>query len=321
MATTYTDLTTSTGSLGAEVVLAAYDRYLEMELRHMPILRALADKRPVQVDKPGDSVTFQLYQDLDPVTSTLTENVDPTAVAVPATTNVVVTLEEYGNAVVKTKLLREFALSDIDPAVANMVAFNMVDSLDGFVRTELSGGTNVRYANGIAGPTNTVNNSDVIKSDDVRYIVTKLRTNAAVPKRNGQLYSCHIHPDVAYDLRRETGEIGWRFPHNYAAPGLIWTGETGVYEGAFFVESARMLTAADGEATATVYRTIFTGQQALAEAVAVEPHFEINGPIGADKLRRFESMGWYGVLGWKRYREAALYRLESGSSINGADEV
>jgi hypothetical protein len=26
-------------------------------------------------------------------------------------------------------------------------------------------------------------------------------------------------------------------------------------------------------------------------------------------------MGWYGVLGFKRYREAALYRILNGSSV------
>jgi len=32
-------------------------------------------------------------------------------------------------------------------------------------------------------------------------------------------------------------------------------------------------------------------------------------------LMRHRPMGWYGVLGFARYREEALYRIESGSSI------
>jgi len=32
-------------------------------------------------------------------------------------------------------------------------------------------------------------------------------------------------------------------------------------------------------------------------------------------LMRFRPMGWYGVLGFARYREEALYRIETGSSI------
>ena len=62
-----------------------------------------------------------------------------------------------------------------------------------------------------------------------------------------------------------------------------------------------------------VFNTYFAGQQALAEAVAEEPHVVI-GPV-VDKLMRNRPMGWYGVLGFARYREEALYRVESGSSI------
>jgi len=37
-----------------------------------------------------------------------------------------------------------------------------------------------------------------------------------------------------------------------------------------------------------------------------------------DKLMRLRPIGWYGVLGFKRYREEALYRIESSSSINAS---
>ena len=63
-----------------------------------------------------------------------------------------------------------------------------------------------------------------------------------------------------------------------------------------------------------VYRTIIAGKQALAEAVAQEPGVVV-GPV-VDKLMRYRPIGWYGVLGFSRYREAALYRIESGSSIS-----
>jgi hypothetical protein len=62
-----------------------------------------------------------------------------------------------------------------------------------------------------------------------------------------------------------------------------------------------------------VYSTILCGKQALAEAVAVEPNVVI-GPV-TDSLMRFRPIGWYGVLGFSRYREESLYRIESGSSI------
>jgi len=51
----------------------------------------------------------------------------------------------------------------------------------------------------------------------------------------------------------------------------------------------------------------------MAEAVAEEPHIVIGNVT--DKLMRFRPMGWYGVLGFSIYRDEALYRIETGSSI------
>jgi hypothetical protein len=66
-------------------------------------------------------------------------------------------------------------------------------------------------------------------------------------------------------------------------------------------------------ATNKVYRSIVAGKQALAEAVAEEPHVVI-GPV-VDKLMRFRPIGWYGVLGFKIYRQESLYRIVTSSSI------
>ena len=127
------------------------------------------------------------------------------------------------------------------------------------------------------------------------------------------MYWCGIHPEVSHDLRAETGAGGWRLPHEYNSNENIWAGEIGSYEGAYFVESARMFNDTDGASSAKVYRTILAGKEAMAEAVAEEPHVVI-GPV-IDHLMRFRPMGWYGVLGFKRYREAALYRILNGSSV------
>lgn len=312
----YTD--TSTLSLGTSLVQAAYDRYVEFALRAVPLVRDVADKRPVQQAMPGSSVVFELYTDLAKATTPLTETTDPDAVALGNTTQVSVTLNEYGNAALATRKLELFSLSDVDPAIANIIAFNMADSLDDVALTELRGGSNVIYSASASGtvPTGTayIGATNTIKSADVRKAVAKLRAGKAVP-RTGELYWVGIHPEVSHDLRAETGAGGWREAHVYneSGAGNLWPGTIGVYEGAMFVESPRMYKATDGASSQAVYRTIVAGQQALAEAVAEEPHVVI-GPV-VDKLMRFRPIGWYGVLGWKRYREAALYRIESTSSI------
>jgi N4-gp56 family major capsid protein len=215
--------------------------------------------------------------------------------------------------------LELFSLSDVDPAIADIIAFNMADSIDEVAQTVLRGGSNVIYSASVSGtvPTGTayVGSTSTIKSADIRKSVAKLRTNKAVP-RTGELYWCGIHPEVSHDLRAETGAGGWREAHVYneSGAGELWPGSIGTYEGAMFVESPRLYNATDGASSTRVFRTILAGKQALAEAIAEEPHV-IVGPI-VDKLMRFRPIGWYGVLGFARYREASLYRIESTSSID-----
>ena len=310
------DAYTQVSNMGTTLVGAAYDKYVEFALRAQPQFRSVADKRPVQMTSPGSSVVFQLYNDLAPATSSLSETVDIDSVAISATNTVSVTLLEQGNAVTHTRRLSLLSLSDVDPAIADIVAFNMADSLDALAQTPLRGGTNVIRESAGALSTSaaitTITTSDTFKSRDVRFAVAKLRAGKAVP-RKGNLYWSSIHPEVSHDLRAETGAAAWRDPHTYSAPDSIWAGEIGQYEGAYFVESPRNYNATDGSGSTRVFRTYFAGKQALAEAVAEEPHVVI-GPV-VDKLMRLRPIGWYGLIGWSRYREESLYRVETTSSI------
>ena len=319
MPNTYTGTATISNQTGmTNLVQTAYDRYVEMALRSQPLIRDVADKRPVQQAMPGSSVVFQIYSDLAQATSTLTENVDPDAVALSNTSTVTVTLNEYGNAALLTRRLGLYSLSDVDPAAADIIAYNMADSLDAVAMTELRGGSNVRYsrdASDTPSSTATVEATDTIALTDIRFCVSKLRAGLAVP-RQGSLYAAYIHPEVSHDLRSETTGGGFQDLHKYDASENFWPGFIGTIDGAYFIETPRMYNATDGATSARVFRTIIVGKQALAEAVAEEPH-TIVGPV-TDKLMRHRPLGWYGVLGWKRYREAALYRIESSSSINSA---
>jgi len=388
MANAYT--TTGSSSLGGTVggaglVQKAYDRLIEFALRAQPLIRSVADKTPARQSIPGSSVVLQRYVDLTQQTNTLTEQTDPDAVALATPTYTTITLAEYGNAVLVTRALELFSLADVDPAVANIIAFNMADSIDTVAQNVLRTGTNVLYG-GTRTSTATLTSSDTFTSALARKTTAKLRANKAIP-RKGSLYWAGIHPEVSHDLRAETGVGSWRQPHEYQANDAIWAGEIGTYEGAFYVESPRLyndyagaakttstttttaiaaagalvlaltstsgilvsdLVAGTGIATgsqvlsisglnvtidtavtsgtvtsgATVtfthetrtFNTYFAGQQALAEAVAEEPHVVI-GPV-VDKLMRHRPLGWYGVLGHAIYRDEALYRVETSSSIN-----
>lgn len=323
MANAYTDT-----SAMSNAVQTAYDKTFEFALRSQPMFRAVADKRPVNTTAPGGSIVLERYQDLATATTALTEDTDPDAVAMGNPTPVTITLNEYGNPVLRTRKLFLYSLTDVDPAIANIIAYNMSDSVDVIVQTELRGGSNLiqKKAGTVSYVTNatsstvatTMATTDTFSSAIARLAPVKLRTNKAVP-RKGSLYYCAIHPEVSLDLRAETGAAAWRDPHNYSAAGNIWAGELGAYEGAFYVETPRAYNAVDagtGDNTVRRFRTYYCGQQALAEAVADEFHI-VAGPI-VDKLARFRPLGWYGVAGWKRYREEALVRVETTSSVDNS---
>jgi N4-gp56 family major capsid protein len=311
----------------SNVVQTAYDRMVEFALRSQPLFRQVADKKPAQQAMPGSSVVLELYQDLAQVASTLTETVDPDAVAIGNPTTVSITLNEYGNTVLQTRLLNLFSFTDVAPAITNQVAYNMANSIDLVVQNVLRAGiTNIIQENAGAlftsgGTTTNIAAGDVFKSRDVRAAVALLRTNQAVPKK-GSLYYCAIHPEVSYDLRSELsggsgGSASWRDPHAYSAPGSIWAGEIGEYEGAYFVETPRAYSAQAGAGAGgtqvRVFNTYVLGQQALAEALSEEFHV-VFGPV-VDKLMRFRPVGWYGVAGWSIYRTAASQMIQTSATL------
>lgn len=303
----------------ANLVQTAYDRLVEFSLRAQPLHREVADKRPAQQAMPGSSVVFEIYNDLATQTATLTETIDPDAVAIGNPSTITVTLAEYGNAVLRTRLLNLYSFSDVDPAIANIVAFNMVDSIDSIVLSVLTGGTNVIREQGgtmnlSGGANGSITSTDTIRTRDVFAAVAKLRAGKALP-RKGSLYWSAIHPEVSYDLRQETNvSSNWLVPHQYSAPGSIWAGEIGQYGGAYFVETPRAFNDTTGSGATRVFYTLFAGQQALAEALAEEFHIVV-GPV-VDKLMRARPLGWYGVAGWSVYRQAALYQVRTTSSIH-----
>lgn len=318
MSTVYTGTEAISGQTGPyNLVQTAYDKMVEFALRSEPVFRSFASKRPVDVDKPGSSIVLQKYQDLAVSTTPLTENVDPDAVAISDTNTVTITLNEYGRSVLSTEKLALESLSAIDPAIANLVAYNMRNSLDALVGAVLVGGTNrICEANSVLSTSANINtvgtaSTDTLKSKHVRYVTSKLRGNSAVTA-DGGYYIGLVHPDASLDLRSETGAAAWRDPHNYSGATSIWNGEIGAYEGVRFIESPRLKQATDGYSSAKVTRTVILGQQALAEAVSREPGVVIGNVT--DRLMRTRPVGWKGMLGWARYREEALFRIETATT-------
>jgi len=303
---------TGTSDISA-LVKTAYDQYVRMALRSIPVMRAIADVKPVQQAMPGSSVVFSIYSDLAQATSTLTETSDVSSIALGNPNQVTVTLNEYGSAVTTTKKLNLTSFNDVDSALADIIAYNSADSIDSVVASVLTGGSNVIYA-GTSGATttNTVTATDVMSVAAIREAVTELRTNKAVPRIN-DLYAAYLHPRQAADLRAESGTGGFQALTQYVDRTPFVAGAVGVIEGAFVIETPRVPYAANTQSPAVnVYKAIIAGREALAEAQGQDISTVIGPEI--DALRRFRTIGWYYMGGFARLREAALYRIESASS-------
>jgi N4-gp56 family major capsid protein len=296
----------------SNLVQTAYDQYVRMALRSIPVMRSLADVKPVQQAMPGSSVVFSIYSDLAQATSTLTETTDVSSIALGNPNQVTVTLNEYGSAVTTTKKLNLTSFNDVDSALADIIAYNSADSIDAVVAAVLTGGSNVIYAGNTATSTNTITAAATISTADIREAVTQLRTNKALP-RIGELYAAYLHPRQSADLRAESGTGGFQELTKYVERTPFTAGAVGVLEGAFIVETPRVPFSANS-GSVNVYRAVVAGREALAEAMGQNISTVIGPEI--DALRRFRTIGWYYMGGFARLREAALYRIESATSIN-----
>jgi N4-gp56 family major capsid protein len=297
----------------SNLVRTAYDQYVRMALRSIPVMRSIADVKPVQQAMPGSSVVFSIYSDLAQATTTLTESTDVSSIALGNPNQITVTLNEYGSAVTTTKKLNMTSFNDVDTALADIIAYNAADSIDAVVAAVLTGAgnTNIIYG-GSATTTNTIGTADKMQVTDIRQAVTELRTNKALP-RIGELYAAYLHPRQTADLRAETGTGGFQELSKYVDRTPFVAGAVGVIEGAFVVETPRVPFSANTASPAVnVYRAVIAGREALAEAQGQDISTVVGPQI--DALRRYHTIGWYYFGGFNILRTAALYQIQTAAT-------
>lgn len=314
---------TGTGNLSVDQT--AFEKLAYFALRDEMYFDQFADVQATNATNPGATVTFTIFQDLAVATTELGEAEDVTPVAM-SDSQVSVVLREYGNATVTTAKLRATSFLPVDPVAANAVGYNAGLSIDTIARNAAQAGSNVIYATGGAtDPTSrvTINSDDILTANDVRKSVAQLR-KANVPTFGGS-YVAMIHPDVSYDFRGQTDAAAWRTPANYVNPQGIYNGEIGTFEGVRFIESPRAPLFADASdnagsaGTIDVYGTLIMGRQALAKGISLGGEYGaqpamVYGTV-TDLLQRFRPVGWKHFVGYGVFRQEALRRIESASSI------
>ena len=295
----------------------AFEQLAYFALRSQPMFEMVCDVKSTNQSHPGAAVQFNIYNDLSQATSALTEASDVTAVALGDST-VSVTLLEYGNAVTTTAKLRGTSFLNVDADAANIIGYNMANSLDNIVHGILVAGSNVLYG-GDATATGELAATDIITSNLLRQTVANLRS-ASAPAFDGNVYIGFIHPDVSYDLRKGT-DVTDVIQHQIRQDaGAVRTGSIGTFGGVDFIETPRLDIGTNaGASNVDEYETIICGKQAMAKAASRAAGFGedpsiVFGPV-TDSLRRFQTVGWYHLVGYSRFREASIRRIETSSSI------
>lgn len=312
-----------TGSSALDFDQVAWNRTAYKSLRPELYWDRFADVRAAPFH-PGSSISIPIWADQTAATTPLGEATDVDA-RVMDTSTVSVTLNEYGDAVIPTAFVRATAFVNVDPDIADIVGQAAGLSLDTLARTPMNAGTNVRYstASGETRPTSPaqVEADDVMTEEDTRYVVAKLR-GANVRTFDSNAYAGIMHPDVSYDYRSGAND-NWDDPVNYSEPQRRWNGEVGKSSGVRFIESPRTLVSTDTGSPSTVdtYNTVIFGKEALLKAFSsgggytggASPTIVVSPK--ADNLARFRAVGWKWMGGFARFREDALWRVVSGSSI------
>jgi N4-gp56 family major capsid protein len=293
--------------------VTALDLALNWYLARNSVFRQTVTKHPVDPAHNYKAVTLTMYGELAPQTATLSETVNPDSIDIAATRQVTVTMNEKG------LTLKHTLLGDVTSWNGNLPAdlvkeliYNATISVDLLVRTVLDGATNVFYRT-TGDVLQTADPGDAtrgtLNAKAISAAVTNLRTRRSRPMAGSNFLGI-IHPDVAFDVRVEAGANTWHSPHVNVDTGPIYSGVTGSYAGADFIETDQCQTAVP--TADTVYTCYFVGHEAVLEASKIEPHIVV-GEV-TDPMRRIMPVSWHGLLGHSLFRQNSvqLVKVESG---------
>lgn len=319
---------TTTANLSTDI--AAHKRLMYWALRPQLFFDPIADVDSTNSTNVGASVTFYFTNDMAAATTPLTESSDVTPTTITDSTSTL-TLSEYGNAAQTTALMRATSFLDVMTTLANVVGYNAGLSVDTLAVNALTAGTQVAYSTGTGhadsgteAARNRLAATDTFNGNMVRFATAKLRAKNVDPWMDG-LYRGYMHPDVAYDFKGSTGGTNWSDPHIYSSPEGIFNGVIGAFQGVLWIETSRVPIVADAgngigaAGTIDAYLGFVVGRQALAKAFSDHPEYGqqpvwVETPV-IDLLRRFRGAGWKHLVKYGIFRQDAVIRLESASSI------
>lgn len=282
-------------AVGTNLVTKAYELAAWGTLRPTVIFDQFATVKSTRSSHNGSSVQFNFIDDIPEAVTPLLENVDVDSASMDSTT-VELTMREYGNAVTRTALLRGTSMIPFDPIAAERVGWNAAVSIDTLARTALDAS-----ANTVGG------SAAAMSSALLRQGVYEMKAANVRPFRGGA-YVAVISPKQEAALKAEADAAGWRWVvgTNPGGGNSIYNGQVNMYEGCWIIVNNHLTDEDTG---------YLLGQEGLAKAFSSVAGFGptprvVVSPV-VDKLRRFASIGWYWLGGYKVFRAEAVRKIET----------
>lgn len=216
-----------------------YERALLKRL--LPMLHAYNDaQKSTLPENSGTTVNWRKFASLAIPSSALTEGTTPDGKSLSVTA-VTAEAKQYGDYVVISDLLAKTGIDKAMTEGALLCGEQAALLIDSVVLNAMYATTSVMFAGGKA--TGTITAEDVMKEDDIKKVVLKLKQKNARRFEDGY-YHAIISPEQAYSLM---GAQGWIDAAKYGSIKKLLKGELGELHGVRFMESTNIKKIGKGE--------------------------------------------------------------------------
>lgn len=211
--------------------------------------------RSTTENRKGASVNFPIVESLQPQTMVLSELADVVPVSM-AVNEIVITLQEFGNAIQVTRLAASTSYADVYKQAAEINGYNLAESIDFIVRAVIGQGSQVVYQN---AKTSRASLNGLTTAGDrmSAAFLTRLATFATavkMPKHEDGSICGVMHPFVQYDLLQDTQAVTMS---QYSHPEILFNGEFAYWGGTRLVVSpgTKVFWGAGGAASSSLSST------------------------------------------------------------------
>ncbi len=323
-----TTVTTGVGNDLSPEMKTFYDRALLHDTQPNLVYGQFGQKKSIPKNG-GKKIEWRKFSKLPKALTPLVEGVTPDGNKLNVTA-IEGEVHQYGDYVTISDVLELTAIDNVILETTRLIGNQAGLTLDTIDREALMAGTNVMYADKVSGGVATeVASRKALTVECLLTVDMVMRAKRQLARQNaGKIdgsYVAVIHPDVAYDLKRDPEWQEWT---KYTTSDKLFRGEIGMIDGVRFVETSEGKiwkddTCPDGLA---VYGTIVLGADAYGtldiEGGGLEHIVKPKGSAGsADPLNQRSTIGWKAHDGTKILSDEYMVRVEHCSKNSAKAEA